>query len=779
MSDATLLQALRGQLETQAQQQAQSDAAFRLLVEAIEDYAICMLDPSGRVATWNAGAQRLLGHSPDEIIGRHCSAFHLEEERCARSLDLARQTGKVSVEGWCARKDGSRFWASVILTAIRDPGGALLGFANVTRDLTERKLAQEDQRTEAERFRLLVDSVRDYAIFMLDPRGIVTTWNVGAERIKGYRADEIIGRHFSTFYLREEVEAGKCEMELEVAAHVGRFEDEGWRVRKDGSRFWANVVITALRQPGGELIGFGKVTRDLTERRSAEQARLAAEERFRRLVESVKDYAIFILDPAGHVATWNAGAERIKGYAAGEIIGSHFSRFYPEEDVRSGKCEMELEVAAREGRFEDEGWRVRKDGTWFWANVVISAIRDDEARLVGFSKVTRDLTERKRSEEERGARLAAEEANRAKDEFLAMLGHELRNPLAPIVTALQLIKLRANEKSMREHQIIERQVAQMTRLVDDLLDVSRIARGKLELKREPIDIRDTLAKAIEIASPAFERKAQHFEVKTPGHPLVLDGDRARLVQVFANLLNNAAKYTERGGHIFVLVRQLKREILVEVRDDGTGIDPALLPRIFELFVQGTQDAARAEGGLGLGLTLVKQIVQLHGGEVEARSNGRGLGSSFTVRLPAAQEANVTDADELPALAPDPSPGARRILVVDDNDDARTLLADLLVALGHEVRAASDGPEALAVLEDLRPEVAILDIGLPGMDGFELASRIREARGGELQLIALSGYGQPKDRARAEQAGFDAHLVKPVDMNRLLELVRSPRRDGRA
>ncbi|MEO8551487.1 MAG: PAS domain S-box protein, partial [Kofleriaceae bacterium] len=282
-----------------------------------------------------------------------------------------------------------------------------------------------------ELFRLLVSSVRDYAIFMLDPKGTIATWNPGAARFKGYTADEIIGRHFSVFYPEVDVQAGKCEMELEGAIRDGRFEDEGWRVRKDGSQFWANVVITAVHDESGRLVGFAKVTRDLTERRRAEEELVFAAERSRLMIDSVRDYAIIMLDPQGTITSWNTGAERIKGYTAEEIIGSHFSRFYPPEDIAAGKCEMELEVAAREGRFEDESWRLRKDGSKFWANVVISAVRDADDRLLGFAKVTRDLSERKRNEEERAARLAAEQANRTKDEFLAMLGHELRNPLAP------------------------------------------------------------------------------------------------------------------------------------------------------------------------------------------------------------------------------------------------------------------------------------------------------------------------------------------------------------
>jgi hypothetical protein len=755
----------------------ESDELFRILVDSVQDYAIFMLDPKGRVVTWNAGAQRCKGYAAGEIIGRHFSAFYPASDvaagTCDHELEVAARVGRFEDEGWRIRKDGSPFWASVVITPVRTRSGELAGFAKVTRDLTERRSAVERRQTDAERFGLLIESVRDYAMFIIDPNGKVATWNAGAQRIKGYQATEIIGRHFSAFYPRSDVLAGKCELELEIATRDGRFEDEGWRLRKDGSRFWANVVITALRGPSGTLVGFGKVTRDLTERKTAEERRRVDDQRFALLVGSVKDYAMFILDPAGNVATWNIGAERIKGYTASEIIGSHFSRFYPEAEARSGKCEHELTVAASEGRFEDEGWRVRKDGSQFWANVVISAIRDDLGNLVGYSKITRDLTERKRAEQEAAARQAAEQANRTKDEFLAMLGHELRNPLAPIVSAIQLLKLRGDQRSAREHQVIERQVKQMIHLIDDLLDVSRISRGKIELKKAPVDLRDALAKATEIAIPLFERKRQDFEVEVPSYPLTVDGDDARLTQVFANLLNNAAKYTEEGGRIGLTVRHDKPHIVVEVHDNGIGIDPALLPRVFELFVQGYQDADRAEGGLGIGLTLVRSLVQLHGGEVSAHSGGSRTGSRFVVRLPA------VDPPLGVGVEPDPERSAptevaserRQILVVDDNDDARILLADVLATFGHTVRSAADGPAALALLDVFEPDVAILDIGLPGMDGYELAARIRSLPGHkQLRLLALTGYGQPDDATHTKAAGFDVHLVKPIDIQRLLSCI---------
>jgi PAS domain S-box-containing protein len=618
----------------------------------------------------------------------------------------------------------------------------------------------------------MVANVRDYAIFMLDPKGHVATWNVGAERIKGYKADEIIGKHFSVFYPAVDVEAGKCERELEVAEREGRFEDLGWRLRKDGSQFWANVVITAVRDATGRLVGFAKVTRDLTDRKRADDetiARLEAEERYRHLVESVCDYAIFMLDPAGYVTTWNIGAERIKGYRADEIIGSHFSRFYPAEDIAAGKCEMELRVAASEGRFEDEGWRLRKDGTRFWANVVISAVRDANGNLVGFSKVTRDLTDRMRAEEDRAARMAAEQANRAKDEFLAMLGHELRNPLAPILTALQLLKLRGHGE-LKEHEVIERQVKHMMHLVDDLLDVSRITKGKLELKKKPMDLRPVLAKSIEIASPLFEQRNHHLELDVPNHAIGVEIDEARMTQVITNLLTNAARYTEPGGHINVAVDEHGGSLTITVTDTGVGMDKDLLPRVFDLFVQGYRSLERMAGGLGIGLTLVKNLVKLHGGTVTAHSDGPGKGSTFKVTLPAVDLVPAGPVERRASrLMPTVTP--RRILVVDDNEDALMLLAEALQTAGHEVRTAADPAEALASIESFKPELAILDIGLPVMDGYELAAKIREQLdGGAPRLFALTGYGQATDRERSREAGFIAHFVKPVDVKQLIDSI---------
>jgi PAS domain S-box-containing protein len=620
---------------------------------------------------------------------------------------------------------------------------------------TSRALLPDSER----HFQLLVESVRDYAIFLLDPRGIVVSWNQGAERIKGYRAEEIIGLHFSRFYPPEVAARRWPERELEAAAAEGRFEDEGLRVRKDGSRFWANVIITALRGPGGQLLGFAKITRDLTERRRNEESLRRSEECFRLLVDGVKDYSLFMVDPDGTVASWNAGAERITGYDASEIVGEPFARFYPPgEEVMAAH---HLQIAHDEGRFEDEGWRIRKDGTRFWANAVTTAVFDEQRHLRGFAHVTRDLTDRRRI-------AALEEAGDRMHEFLAMLSHELRTPLAPIQNAVSVMRMRGLEDPSLQwtRDVIDRQVTHLTRLVDDLLEVSRITSGRILLHREPVDIAEVVTRGLEAARPFIRARGHQLDVVPLAEPLVVDGDLTRLTQVLVNLLNNAARFTPHGGRIQVLAERDGTEVVLRVRDTGMGIPAELLPQVFDLFLQGDQTLDRAAGGLGIGLTLVRRLVELHGGTVTAASEGPGRGSEFLVRLPLVQR-EPTPEREHPAFAPTADALVRRVLVVDDNRDSAESMALLLRLVGHEVRVAFDGPDALEAAARFRPDLVLLDIGLPGMTGYDVARRLRSstaARG--VVLVAMTGYGQEEDRGESRRAGFDMHLTKPVELEDL-------------
>jgi PAS domain S-box-containing protein len=488
--------------------------------------------------------------------------------------------------------------------------------------------------------RLLVDSVDDYAIFALDPDGYILSWNAGAHRIKGYTAAEVIGKHFSIFYPREKIEEGFPQFELKEAARVGRFEDEGWRIRKDGTRFWANVVITALRDAAGHLVGYGKVTRDLTERRLAEETLRESEERFRLMVQSVRDYAIFMLDATGHITTWNAGAERIKGYTSDEIIGKHFSVFYTTEDLESGKPARELEIATRTGVYEEEGWRLRKDGTRFWANVVITALRKPDGSLAGFAKVTRDLTERRAAQERAidAARKAAisEEANRTKSQFLASMSHELRTPLNAIGGYAELLAMGVRgpvtNAQLEDLQRIKRSQEHLLGIINDILNFSRIEAGQTTYDLAMVHLSDVLEAVGDMMEPQAAAKGLELEVHECPTDVVAWADKAKVEQILINLLSNAVKFTERGKVSLDCDWHDSQTISIDVSDTGVGIPANELERIFEPFVQVGRSLTQTQEGTGLGLAISRDLARGMGGDIVVTSEDQ-KGSRFTLKLP--------------------------------------------------------------------------------------------------------------------------------------------------
>lgn len=653
-------------------------------------------------------------------------------------------------------------------------------------------------RQSEERFRLIIESVRDYAICMLDPDGHVLTWNPGAERFYGYRAAEIIGRHFSQFYPPEALERGEPAHGLAVAAKTGDFEEEGWRVRKDGTLFWADVVITAVRGSEGERLGYAKVTRDLTQRRIHEEDVRRSEERFRLLVEGVSEYAIFMLDPNGRVATWNVGAERIKGYSASDIIGKHFSIFYPEEVRESGWPAHELQVAAEKGSFVDNGWRVRKDGTQFWANVTITALRDPTGRLIGYAKLTRDMTENRRVEAmeqanrereemleaERSARIAAQRATRLKDEFLATLSHELRTPLSAILGWTQLLQRGSNkgpEEQKRAIEVIDRNARAQVQLIDDLLDLSRIMTGKLRLDMHPVSFASVIEAAVDSAMPTARAKGIRLKAMLGASQDIVSADSTRLQQVVWNLLSNAIKFTPKGGQIQVLLQRVNSHIELSVSDTGIGIPANFISQVFERFSQRDSSASRTFGGLGLGLAICKQLVEAHGGSISAASQGEGLGATFCVRLPLSivriedhsvprhhptAETQPTEPVALPRL------DGVIAFIVDDEADARELLRMVLQDQGATVKCFGSADEVLSELKTTKPTVLICDIGMPQMDGYQLirALRAQEPQGQRIPALALTAFARAEDRKRSLVAGYQAHLAKPFDVGELILII---------
>ena len=644
---------------------------------------------------------------------------------------------------------------------------------------------------------LLVEAVQDYAIFLLSPTGLIRTWNRGAARIMGYTSEQILGEPFSRFYIEEDLAARKPDRELEIASAEGRVEDEGWRVRRDGRWFWANTVITALRDETGELIGFAKVTRDLTERKAAEDRHRESEELMRLLIDSVRDYAIFILDPDGKVATWNLGARRIKGYEDEEIIGKHFSIFYPQEDVAAGKPEQGLELARKHGSTESEGWRVRKDGTRFWANVVITAVYDASGTLRGFAKITRDVTERMLAEETRLAMLeqreklmlaedakrraeasyqAAQESNRAKDEFLMTLSHELRTPMTAILGWARLLPEMTPGDPLFAEAVgsITRSASLQARLIDDILDISRIVAGKLHLADDVIPIERLVHDAIDaVRTPAKEREitiTTDFDASVDS----IVGDSSRLHQILLNLLTNAVKFTPHGGRIEVLTRRADGNVEISVRDTGEGIAPEFLEKIFEPFRQAENPRIRLHGGLGLGLSIVRRLAEAHDGTVTAFSEGRGKGATFTLTLPikpaaprASAQAEDRPADE--ATRPKQLAGIR-ILLVEDEPETRNYIATTLKMAGAEVILCDSAATAFKEWDAARPDIVLTDIGMPGVDGYELTRELRAKEGGEsVNIVALSAF----PASTIEDAStLDAYLAKPIDPHDLVtELAR--------
>jgi PAS domain S-box-containing protein len=480
----------------------------------------------------------------------------------------------------------------------------------------------------------MVESVRDYAIFLLDPTGVVASWNPGAERLKLYTADEIIGRHFSVFYPQKDIADRKPDYELEVAARVGRFEDEGWRIRKDGSRFWANVVITRISDERGKLLGFGKITRDLTERRAAEQ-------RYRLLVDSVHDYSIFSLDANGFVTSWNSGAQRIKGYTAEEIIGKHFSTFYTPEDAEAGMPERVLKTARETGHFEGEGWRVRKGGARFWSSIVVTPIFDEDARLVGFSKVTRDITDRKklmdelqRHTEELEIQVAERErANAELEAFSYSVSHDLRAPLRAIegfASALREDYGKQLEPGAEEYlQQIIKASTRMNRLVRDLLEYGRL--GRIELSSTAIALLPLLRRVIQ------ENFAEEKVVLDLPESIAVMGHEPTLAQIFVNLISNAIKFQQPGVPPEVKITALhsfEGMVRISVIDNGIGIQPDHLARLFKVFerLHGIEQYP----GTGIGLAIVKRGSERMGGRCGVESKP-GVGSTFWVELPQASQ----------------------------------------------------------------------------------------------------------------------------------------------
>jgi PAS domain S-box-containing protein len=618
---------------------------FDQLVAQVSDYAIIALDPQGTIETWNLGAQRVKGYTAEEAVGRSFAMFYPEADRRAGlPLELllkARENGRVEHTGWRVRKDGTQFWGDVVITAIHGDDGRLTGYTKVTRDLTEEHELELALRASEERFRLLVGQVSDYAIIALDPQGAIETWNLGAERVKQYTAEEAVGRSFAMFYTDEDRRTGLPLKLLNAARENGRVEHTGWRLRKDGTRFWADVVITALHDANGDLTGFAKVTRDLTEQHALEEELRASEERLRLLVGQVSDYAIVGLDPQGAIETWNLGAERVKGYTAEEAIGRSFAMFYTEQDRRDG-LPMRLLTEAREvGRVEHTGWRVRKDGSRFWGDVVITALHDAAGNVTGYAKVTRDRTDIKALED-------------AQDAFYAAFNHDFRTPVAGLMGFVDA--LRDADSTDREMLIdrVESSAERLLSMVEDLIEFATQRVGKARVPLADIDLVQVAHSAVRDLSPALDPE----RVRVVEAVALAAANGVAMHRVITNIVVNALKYSPPGTPVEVtFARSAAGRTSISVTDHGRGIHPEDLDTIVDEFARGR--FAEEDGGTGLGLSSARDLVAQQNGTLSISSEV-GVGTTVTIELPSisavrppapTQRSSPEDVLEVPEVEP--------------------------------------------------------------------------------------------------------------------------------
>jgi PAS domain S-box-containing protein len=739
---------------------------FRALVEAMPD-VLAVLDREQRYVFVNAAVEHATGVAPTALIGKRTDEVMSPDDAAIWRHALAHvlATGESrTIECRFVTPRGPRVFAA-ILTRIAGERVCVLS-RDVTAGALERARLSEAHQTSEDQLRFALTAARA-ATWSLDLGTMQSQRDVSYAALVGGEATRV-NADFMTIH-PDDRQTARDAYERSLRERVP-YEPEVRIRRDDGSYMWVRAHGRVICDADGKPRTMAGVIVDIDE---ARQANLRAETLHRlaasfaseldedRLVQMITDEITKLIGAqvtafsfAGRPDTITSGDPTLLADLRAERIASVLTVAVT---ARSGETFGTLWLGhAEHGRFTSEHARL------------VTGIASHAAVALENAHLYKTVREQKEQLE-----LAVERArvaDRRKDEFLAMLGHEMRNPLAPIATALDLMELKDGADVRKERAVIRRQVQHLSRLIDDLLDVSRITRGKIQLSREIVELGDVLAKAIEMASPLLEKRLQRLTVDVPRTGLLVDADPTRLAQVFQNLLTNAAKYSEPRSHVELRARAEGDRVVVEVRDEGMGISQELLPRMFDMFAQGERALDRAEGGLGIGLTIAKSLCDMHGGTIDARSAGPGKGSTFIVMLPRARPATAAASaratERMPAIAT-----GTRVLVVDDNVDAAHMLRDFLQALGHEPAIAYDAPSALELVARFRPDIAVVDIGLPVMNGYELARRLREQLGHEkLRLIAVTGYGQDTDRARAFAVGFDHHLIKPIELDALLSLL---------
>jgi len=758
-------------LEARSAELARSLAMMRATFDATSDGILvtdrerCIIDYNRQyVAMWRLPdglLERAKFHHPMEA----CSCQIRDRAAYAARLDEIYETAPPETTDLLEFLDGRTFER---ISQIQYLDGREVGRVWSFRDITARKQADEAQVMLA----AIVESSED-AIISKDLDGIIRSWNRGAERLFGYTGEEVIGRSITLLIPPELIEEEQFILQkLRRGERIEHFETV--RMSKEGRRLNISLTISPVRDHHGRIIGVSKIARDITESKRLQDI-LAWDA---LLLASVRD-AMVVVDFNGTITYWNEGAARLLGWTVAEAMGVHYSGLFPDA-AHSLIAEQISAHATSALEWSGEYEALRKDRSRVWVDARIVPVADAAGRPLGILGLAHDISERREAEE------ALRAADQRKDEFLALLAHELRNPLAPLRNGLQVMRLAAGDAKMvaQARVMMERQLGHMVRLVDDLLDLSRIGQNKMELRLAQVSLKDVIDSAVETARPMISAAEHELTVDLPAGDTLLDADLTRLAQVFSNLLNNSAKYTENGGRIWLTGERRGDEVVVTVRDTGIGIPANALAGVFDLFSQVDRSIERSTGGLGIGLSLVKGFVEMHGGTVVAESEGRGKGSQFTVRLPIASPARVPEAPAAGRTAhedDEPAHGrGRRILIVDDNEDAARSMARVLSLQGDEVLAVHDGAEAIDVAETFQPQVILMDVGMPGMNGYEVSRRIRNKPWGRTPaIIAVTGWGQEDDRIESREAGCDGHLVKPVDLVELDKLMDALVRAKRA
>ena len=774
------------ELKSKIEEVGHANSDMQNLIDATA-IATVFLDRDLAVMRYTPTAVQLFNLIPSDI-GRPLAhlATRLDYPRLA---DDARRVLErlVPIEREMGLPDGT--WFLVRMLPYRTLEDRIAGVVLSFIDITERRQADEVRTWLSAVVHASTDGIVSFALDRT-----ILSWNAACERIFGWSAAEMIGRSASVLSPGPDDESAQMD-QMRRLGEGEALDFETVRKRKDGQEIHVAMAVSPIRDPDGTVIGGTTVVRDITENRRAQTALRESEEQLRLVVENVREYAIFSMGLDRKVVSWNSGAERLLGYSEAEVLGRPADIVFTEEDRREGAPEAEVQTALAEGRASDDRVHMRKDGSLFWAEGVMMLMRDEAGRAMGFVKVLRDQTrarevqqaiERSQSElkqsleETQQARRALEAADAAKDRFLAVLSHELRNPLASIASASELLLMPKLPDSAREKaaEVVQRQGKAMKVLLDELLDVSRLTLGRLNLAKRPVSVTTVVQQALETTRPLVQAAAHELVVKLPSHSVEVDADPLRLAQVVSNLITNAAKYTPEGGRIEVSAEVFTDEVVIQVSDNGIGMEPSQIDRMFDLFSQGERVTGHSNSGLGIGLALARNIIELHGGWIMASSAGPGEGSQLRVGLPLLRVGPLDVVSETDFAQPEPQPPApaiaaegELILVADDNGDAAWGLAKLLELSGFRAVLARSGEEALQVAEQHRPTIALLDIGMPDLSGHDVARRLRgEPWGRDMILIAATGWGQEADIRHSMQAGFDAHLTKPLNVGRIKGLI---------